>query len=53
MNFNDKYIQFKIINNGVFGMLFDVTEKNNDKNHYALKMMRKELSKEYEKKMKR
>ena len=48
MNFKDKYIQFDIINYGTFGMLFNVTEKNNDKNHYALKMMRKEFSEEYE-----
>ena len=41
MNFKDKYIQFDIINYGTFGMLFNVTEKNNYKNHYALKMMRK------------
>ena len=49
MNFNDKYIQFKIISYGTFGMLFDVKQKNNDKNHYALKMMSKELYDEYEK----
>ena len=49
MNFNDKYIQFKIINYGMFGMLFNVTEKNNDKNHYALKMMKKEFYEEYKK----
>ena len=41
MNFKDKYQQIKIINYSNFGILFDVTEKNNDKNHYALKMMRK------------
>ena len=49
MNFNDKYQQIKIIKQGGFGMLFEVSEKNNAKEHYALKMMAKESYDEYEK----
>ena len=49
MNFNGKYQQIKIIDSGGFGKLFEVSEKNNEKEHFALKMMRKELSEEYEK----
>ena len=40
MNFNDKYQQIKIISTGIFGMLLEVIEKNNEKNHYALKFMK-------------
>ena len=49
MNFKDKYQQIKIIKSGTFGILFEVSEANNEKEHYALKMMAKELSEEYEK----
>ena len=48
MNFNGKYQPIKIIKSGAFGMLFEVSEKNNEKEHYALKMMEKELYKIYE-----
>ena len=49
MNFKDKYQQIKIIKHGGFGMLFEVSEKNNDKEHFALKMMAKEKYDQYEK----
>ena len=49
MNFNGKYQPINIINSGAFGILFEVSEINNEKEHYALKMMKKELSEEYEK----
>ena len=49
MNFNGKYQPINIINSGSFGMLFEVSEINNEKEHFALKMMRKELSEEYKK----
>ena len=47
MNFNDKYQQIKIIKSGSFGMLFKVKEKNNNKEHYALKIMEKNLYEVY------
>ena len=49
MNFNGKYQPIKIIKSGAFGMLFEVSEINNEKRHFALKMMSKELYKEYKK----
>ena len=49
MIFNDKYEQIELINNGSFGMLFKVIEKGNDMKYYALKLMNKNLSIEYEK----
>ena len=49
MNFIDKYQQVRIIKSGAFGTLFEVKEISNDEKHYALKMMKKDLSKEYEK----
>ena len=49
MNFKGKYQKIKIINSGAFGILFEVSEINNVKEHYALKMMKKELYKEYKK----
>ena len=49
MNFNGKYQQIKIIKPGAFGMLFEVSEKNNAKEHFALKMMAKESYDQYEK----
>ena len=49
MNFKDKYQQIKIIKSGAYGILFEVSEINNDKEHFALKMMKKELYKEYKK----
>ena len=47
MKFNDKYQQVKILNAGASGMLFEVKEKSNDEKHYALKLMKKNLSQEY------
>ena len=49
MNFKGKYQKIKKIKSGAFGMLFEVSEINNDKEHFALKMMKKELYKEYKK----
>ena len=49
MNFNDKYQQIKIINYSNFSLLLEVKEKNNEENHYALKIMKKNSFKEYEK----
>ena len=49
MTFNDKYQQVKILNSGTFGTLIEVKEKLNDKNHYMLKLIKKELKFEYEK----
>ena len=49
MNFINKYQQVRIIKSGAFGILFEVKEISNDEKHYALKMMKKDLSKEYEK----
>ena len=49
MNFKGKYQQIKIINSGAYGILFEVSEINNDKEHFVLKMIKKELYKEYEK----
>ena len=46
MNFNEKYLYIKIINSGTFGTIFEVKDKNNDKNLYALKLMK---NKEYKK----
>ena len=43
------YQQIKIINSGAYGILFEVSEINNDKEHFALKMMKKELYNEYKK----
>ncbi len=41
MNFKGKYQKVNKIKSGVFGKLFEVSEINNDKEHYALKMMEK------------
>ena len=49
MNINDKYQLIKIIKSGSIGMILEVKEKNNDKIHYALKMMQKNLYEEYKK----
>ena len=49
MNFKGKYQQIKILRSSTFGILFEVKEKNNDKNHYALKALDKSLYEEYEK----
>ena len=49
MNFNGKYQPINVINSGAFGILFEVSDIKNDKEHYALKMMKKELYKEYKK----
>ena len=48
MSFNNKYLQVKILNSGTFGVLIEVKEKSNDEKHYALKLMKKNLSQEYE-----
>ena len=48
MSFNDKYQLVKILNSGTFGTVFEVKEKLNEKKHYALKLMKKNLSKGYE-----
>ena len=48
MSFNDKYQQVKILNSGAFGTLIEVKEKLNEEKHYALKLMKKNLSQEYE-----
>jgi len=52
MNFKGKYQQIKIIKPGPFGTLFEVSEINNDKEHFALKMMAKESIDEYENEIK-
>ena len=49
MNFNGKYQPINVINSGAFGILFEVSDIKNVKEHYALKMMKKELYKEYKK----
>ena len=43
MNFKGKYQQIKIINSGAYGILFEVSEINNDKEHFVLNMIKKEL----------
>ena len=48
MSFNDKYQQVKILNSGASGTLIEVKEKLNEEKHYALKLMKKNLSQEYE-----
>ena len=52
MNFKGKYQQIKIIKPGAYGILFEVSDINNYKEHFALKMMTKELSEEYENEIK-
>ena len=47
MNFKGKYQQIKILRSSTFGILFEVKEKNNDKNHYAIKALDKSLYEEY------
>ena len=47
MIFNDKYKLVKLINYGSFGILYEVIEKDKDNKHYALKLMKRNLSKEY------
>ena len=49
MSFVDKYPLIRVIKGGPFGTIFEVKEKLNEKNHYALKLMNKKYSKEYEK----
>ena len=46
MKFKGKYQKIKKIKSGAYGMLFEVSEINNEKEHFALKMMAKELYKE-------
>ena len=48
MLFNGKYEIIRVINQaGAFGTLFEVKDKSNI--HYALKLMKNNLSAEYEK----
>ena len=49
MNFNDKYQQVKILNNNNFSLLIEVKEKNEENNHYALKLIKNNLNDEYKK----
>ena len=49
MSFSDKYQMIKVLNSGAFGTIFEVEEKSDEKKHYALKLMNKKYSKEYEK----
>ena len=38
MTFNNKYEMFKVLNQGIYGTLFEVIEKSKNKKHYALKL---------------
>ena len=49
MNFGDKYQCVKFISNGSSGVIYEVKDKLNKQNHYALKFMTNELLSEYEK----
>ena len=49
MDFKDKYQKVKIIRTSGFGILIEVKEKNNDKNHYAIKALEKNLYEDYKK----
>ena len=49
MNFKGKYQQIKIIKSGDYVILFKVSEINNAKEYFALKMIKKELYNEYKK----
>ena len=49
MNYNDKYQQIKILNINNFSLLIEVKEKNDEKNHYALKIIKNNLNEEYKK----
>ena len=49
MIFGDKYQYVKIIAHGLWGIIYEVKDKLNEQNHYALKFMTNELLSEYEK----
>ena len=49
MIFGDKYQYVKILSYGVWGVIYEVKEKLNEQNHYALKFMKNELLSQYEK----
>ena len=50
MTFNGKYQIIRVLNSeGSYGTLFEVEEQSNEKNHYALKLMKKKYFSEYEK----
>ena len=49
MNFKNKYQKVKIISASSFGIIFEVKEENNDKNHYVIKALEKNLYEEYKK----
>ena len=41
-------MKFLTFSSGAFGTLFEVKKKSNEEKHYALKLMKKNLSQEYE-----
>ena len=46
----DKYELIKVLNKGGgYGTIFEVKEKSNENEHYALKLMNKDLSSFYQK----
>ena len=49
MIFGDKYQYVKIISHGKWGIIYEVKDKLNEQNHYALKFMENKLFSEYEK----
>ena len=49
MSFSDKYQMIRVIKHGPFGTIFEVKKKLNEKNHYALKLLKKDLSSDYQK----
>ena len=49
MTFNNKYVMFKVLNQGIYGTLFEVFEKSKKKKHYALKLIKNSLSSFYQK----
>ena len=49
MTFNNKYVMFKVLNQGIYGTLFEVFEKSKKKKHYALKLFKNSLSSVYQK----
>ena len=51
MSFSDKYQMIRVIKHGPFA-IFEVKDKLNEKNHYALKLLKKDLSSDYQKEIK-
>jgi len=47
MNYNDKSQQIKNINISNFGLIIEVIDKNNEKNYFALKIMKNNSYEEY------